>query len=556
MFRDAGAVPLKGILECDVCIVGAGFAGIALASELSQSSMRVVVLESGGLKTDSVTEDLNKGSVVSEHHGPLHLYRQRRFGGTSAVWGGRCAPFDKIDFEQRDWVPGTGWPLSRDDLDPFYERAYAYCDLGRYGVYIDELLAKDHGEFVSEVLPGNVRTDALWLFSPPTNFARKYRDSLEKSKNVQVVLHATCVNITTDYSLEKVECLDVMSSSMNHFSVRAGQYVLASGGLEATRLLLQSDLATSLPALGRFYLSHISGTVGPLQFTPGRKIQWDYERTMDKVYCRRTFRIDETHQRARRLLNFRASLDSPPPNDPRHGIAVLSALYLAKRYLVRRIPPEYSVGLSSLSRYQELSLHVKNLLLGLPSLSAYALKFLFARVVAKRKLPSVILPSRTNSYYLHFDAEQSPNWESRVYLGRDEDRFGNKRLVADWRSDERDIQSVLNSVKAIGDELHSAGAGTLQADDETLLRSIQQSGVGSHHMGLTRMASHPSQGVVDPDCRVFGVKNLYVASSSTFPTGSFANPTLTIVALAIRLSDHLKAVQENLVIGGNVHGGS
>jgi len=160
--------------------------------------------------------------------------------------------------------------------------------------------------------------------------------------------------------------------------------------------------------------------------------------------------------------------------------------------------------------------------------------------LSKRKLPSVVLENKSNIYTLHFDAEQSPNRDSRVMLGTEKDIFGLNRLKVDWRFTDADVKSACKSFQLIAKELQLSGAGKMEIDLESLARKIKDTGVGSHHIGTTRMSSDPSQGVVDEDCRVHGIDNLYIASSSVFPTSSYANPTLTILALALRLADHIK----------------
>jgi choline dehydrogenase-like flavoprotein len=216
-------------------------------------------------------------------------------------------------------------------------------------------------------------------------------------------------------------------------------------------------------------------------------------------------------------------------------------MYLVKRFLVRRIPPEYSRDLSGMSPYRDGWRHLRNCILGLPTLLAFSWRWLWKRILAKRKLPSVVLHSPQQVYNLHFDAEQCPDPDNRVYLGDERDAFEQRRLVVDWGLSDKDALSALDSIKLIAAELERSGVARMDIGDvEHVLKRIAETGVGSHHIGATRMADDAEHGVVDRDCRVFGVDNLFIASSSTFPTASFANPTLTIVAMALRLADHLK----------------
>jgi choline dehydrogenase-like flavoprotein len=271
---------------------------------------------------------------------------------------------------------------------------------------------------------------------------------------------------------------------------------------------------------------------------------WGYERSVDGTYCRRTLRIDEDVQRREGLLNFRATLDVGDVSDARHGSSVLSALYLAKRFFIRRIPPEYSVTLSALTQHHQIRRHIWNCVRGLPGLVAFSGKFVFLRLLAERKLPSLVLKNKAGRYELHFDAEQTHNPKSRVFLIDERDAFGQKRLGVEWKYKESDALSAARSVELIGEEVRRTGVGVLLSPPSEIWERINKAGVGSHHIGLTRMSSDPADGVVDPDTKVHGVSNLYIASSSVFPTGSFANPTLMIVTLSLRLADHLKALRD------------
>ena len=191
----------------DVAVVGAGAAGISLAVSLAKRGQQVLLLESGGPKMNAATQDLYKGSVSDEaHHGPLHQYRKRVLGGTTIAWGGRCSPFDEIDFEERPYIDGGGWPITLEDLQPFYREAHAYCDLGKY----EYDAATAIGER-TELLPGfassDVLQDRIWRFSLPTNFGKKYTGFLKDSTRVTVVTHANVTHIQLDEHGRRVQHL-------------------------------------------------------------------------------------------------------------------------------------------------------------------------------------------------------------------------------------------------------------------------------------------------------------------------------------------------------------
>jgi choline dehydrogenase-like flavoprotein len=537
MLLDGRRIPSGEVVDCDVCIVGAGAAGITLASELHGTGRRVLLLESGGFEASKAAQDLNSGEVTDpRHHGPLDGYRVRRFGGTSTVWGGWCAPFDELDFQARPHVPHSGWPISKEELDPWYARAHTYCELGAYAYDVATALAGAPTPTIPGMSHPDIVTDRLWLVSPPTNFGRSYRARLRQSGNVTVCLHANALRLLADP--HRVDLLQVGSLQGNRFQVRARAFVLAAGGLETTRLLLLSDdvhrggIGNGHGLLGRFYLSHLTGDVGEVELWPrGGPVVWGYQSTVDGVYCRRRLGIDPECQRSDGLLNFAAILDRPSPDDPSHGDGLLSAIYLAK--LVRGREPGPSRG--------QVGAHLANVVTDPGSVARSAAVLVRRRLLSARHLPSV-LPARTgNRYTLHFDAEQSPDADSRVLLGDQRDRFGLRRLRVDWRFSEADVDSVVRSTRRLEAALGQAGVGRMSLDPEARRDRVRElASVGSHHLGTTRMADDPARGVVDRDCRVHGMGNLWIASGSVFATSSYARPTLTIVALAIRLADHLK----------------
>ena len=550
MFQDARDIPTGASLTFDVCIIGAGAAGITLANELSSHNFRIVLLESGGARRERHTQALYDGDVVNPHrHGPLASYRQRRFGGTTTVWGGRCAPFDDIDFEYRDYVPYSGWPIAKKDLESYYRRAHDYLDLGEYSYLIRQACPPQQRALIPGLQDSDVIDHFLWRFSPPTNFASKFSRALQQLSTVTVLLHANCLKLVTNKEGTTVSFAEVASLSFNNFRVNARLFVLATGGLEATRLLLVSNdthrngIGNEYDLVGRFYLSHIGGSVGPVRFTPrGGTIGDFYIKTRDDVYCRQTLAIREQVQKKHGLLNLRATLTHPPPSDPDHGSSVCSAMYMLKRFLAGKVPPEYDRDLAS-RQFHHLLMHVRNVVVDSPALLSFARMWVSKRLLSRRKLPSVTYRSSTNTYFIRYDSEQSPNPTSRAFLSEKRDVFGTRRLAVDWKFSACDVESVVHSLALMNSYFVSSAVGSLELHHETLSENItRQINVGSHHLGLTRMASTPHAGVVDNTCRVFGVQNLFVASSAVFSTSSFANPTLTIVALAIRLGEHLKAL--------------
>lgn len=524
-----------------VCIAGGGAIGLCLAARLADLGHDVVLLEAGGLKADEISQSFYAGEVVDPAvHWPLDTYRVRALGGTSSIWGGRSIPYDPIDFEERPWVPHSGWPISFDEVAAYYPAAMAASEAGAF----------DHAAS-GPIVPG---LDGEWLhttierFSRPTNFWARYGERLTKAGNVRVVTDAPVTAVRLARDGNSVDHLEVTLPDGRKWRLRARHYVLAAGGLETTRLLLNSDdVVRTGPGnaggwLGRGYMCHLAATFGLAQFTGDpRSIFYGYERDAAGIYIRRRIALTEKAQRELGLLNFTARLHIHDANDPAHGDPVLSLIFLA----AFAIKYEYSRAAREADRSTGAYLrHLGNI----ASHPVRLLKFLGSwgvkRYFASRRIPSIALFSPANRYPLEFHCEQSPNPDSRVTLNGERDALGMRRLRVDWRITSLDVETVQKSYALLAGELQRTGTGTLDFDAEAVKQAILGAGAyGGHHSGTTRMSRDPKDGVVDGDCRVHGVGNLHVASTSVLPTSSQANPTLTGIALALRLADRLHAAE-------------
>jgi choline dehydrogenase-like flavoprotein len=551
MIEDARRLSDGTRIEADLCIVGGGAAGLTLARALAGRRLRVVLLESGGLKRDRDTETLNAGEVTDLRHSPPQLYRQRRLGGATGLWGGRCIPFDEIDLARRDHVPLSGWPIAAAALAPWYRAAMAICQAGDFAYRAGEAFPDQPPEMIPGFRSATLRTDRIERFSRPTDFGRAYGPELARATNVRVLLHATAVGLQPDQAGRRIERIAAGTLAGNRFGVTARRFVLAGGGLETTRLLLAANEGQGLGAgralLGRHYMCHIEGVLGRLAFTPpGRPLQIGFERTPDGIYCRRLFTIDPAAQRARRLMQFVARPHHPSIVDPSHRDGILSSMFLVKGMIVpeyrsKMTRAEFSASAGTSGGGAFWGGHLRNLVRDAPRIAAFGVGWVGRRNLARRKIPYVILPRRDATYPLEFTSEQSPDPASRVTLCDATDRFGLPRLRVAWQMNELDVASIAGCFALMREELAAGGAGQLHLEPDLLDRIRACHPTGGHHIGTTRMGSSPADGVVDADCRVFGIDNLYVCSSSVFPTSGYANPTLTIVALAARLAGHLEA---------------
>lgn len=493
MLRSARAIPDGTTLRGDLCIVGAGAAGLSLARSLAGSRLRVILLESGGLQPDGATQSLYTGRIEGSGQPPLHASRLRYFGGTTNHWEGLCGPFDRIDFERRPWVPDSGWPITRESLDPFYLRAHEVCELGPFDYGEDTW-----GSFAStpEAFAAAGAEVALTQHSPPTRFGERYRSAIRQAENVQALLHANALGLVTGENGGRVERVEVATLDGQRFSVEASRFVVACGAVENARLLLLSNatqaegLGNRNDLVGRYFLDHP-------RLRPAGAVLW-------------------TDTRSRRLAQ--AILED--------GVKATLSVRLGARVQQRERLLQTSFFTSAWRGLAETA--------DLDDLDGAMVKWL-------QRLSGDADPAALSVCWMR--SEQAPRRESRVRLGDETDALGQRRVVLEWRLGELDRHTHDAAARLYAEAFTRAGAARVHLADEVLEAGAdpwQRVTSDWHQMGTTRMAASEREGVVDRDCRVFGVDNLYLAGTSVFPTGGWINPTLTLVALTLRLADHLR----------------
>lgn len=537
----------RDLLEADICVVGTGAAGIPLALELAESNRQVLLIESGGFKESKEVQALYQGGVIDEAlHSPSDKYRQRRFGGSTTIWGGRCMPFDPIDFERRDYIPDSGWPIGYDDLAPFYSKAHEYLELGCYEYDARKVFNPPAAPMFKDYEGIAFSTEGLERFSCPTDIGKRYRGRIENSSAIRCITDLNITYIRLRQDGLRVDCLDAKTLNGKSFKIKAGKFILAMGGIEIPRLMLVSrdvqkqGVGNDNDILGRFYMCHIAGNVGSLQIKgPVSNVTHGYEISPDGIYCRRRIQLNPDRQKELGVSNLVARLHFPKITDPSHKSGILSGLFVARRL----ISYEYSKRLKdgekpSIGLYLR---HFWNIFAGPVDTVKFLYHWLTKRTLAKRKFPSVILPNKNNNFSLEIHAEQIPLADSRITILEEKDILGVPKVNIDWKYCRKDIELVEKTLKAFAEDISTQGIGEFNYDEKDFENELMRFGAyGGHHIGATRMGNDPRTSVVDKNCQVHGISNLFIASCSVFPTSSQANPTLTITAMAIRLADFLK----------------
>jgi choline dehydrogenase-like flavoprotein len=534
VFQDARQLADKTRLSADVCIIGAGAAGTTLATELIGAGGQVLLLESGGLTYDRATQSLYKGFNEGLLYEPLDLCRVRTFGGSTdrRGWGGWCKPLADIDFERRPWVSLSGWPITKRDLGPYYRRAFTTLSLPAD----TEMLAEEDAS-KDDVLPvksPHCHNEPCPL-SPSPHLGEVTASKLAAASNVRVLLHANVTEILTDGSGKSAVGLKVATLTGRTHVVTARYFVLAAGGVENARLLLLSDqiqkdgIGNDSGFVGSCFMEHpryswgrLSGEhLAPLlrRYDPGTLVGQRRSAELHPEGARPLFgaslALTAKAQRDHQLLGARTWIVPVSKSGDRDGGREFKELvfWLKKR----RIP-------------SDSSRRIVEVLRDLPNAAGAAA----AHILAKLRAPT--------QWQFITVLEQEPSRASRVSLDRSRDRLGLRRVRLDWRVSQLTKISLVRTREIFAAELRAAGFDC-SVEDTRDLSSNQSADAPRwvwHHMGTTRMAANGSEGVVDADCRVHGMANLYIAGSSVFPTVGNDMPTLTVVALAHRLADHIK----------------
>jgi choline dehydrogenase-like flavoprotein len=536
-------------LSADVAVVGAGAAGITTALKLLQSGIQTVLIEAGSERVRKVSQGFYEAaSIHPETHDEAHLARMRVLGGTTAIWGGRCIPFDPIDFERRPWLPHSGWPISYADVAQYIAEATAQCEAGNAEFETGEpfLTPLDDASGTDLILNRVAR------YSPPTRFGKKYRKALAASTHVKVLINASVTEVLTNANGAAVSGVSVRTPAGTRMVVHANRVVLALGGLETPRLLLASNrinprgLGNDRDLVGRFYQTHLEGVAGTLQLIAEADAeQLKPQLARDGVFTTRYIWLSPDAQRREQLGGFVIRPARIDVVDPANRLPWASASFLTRAAL----RPAYKAPFNamerrSLHRWKKnrsvlFGKHLANVAYGLPTIMANTARKASHLLTGARRRPRWDVGNPL-SWVMEFHAEQVPNPSSRVFLAREVDALGMPRLAIHWSPTAQDHEIITRSLSLMCQALETTRRAKLDLNRLTELTHDFRPSEG-HHIGTTRMAATAAEGVVDRNCQVFGVHGLYVAGASVFATSGFANPTLMVVALARRLGDHLAA---------------
>ncbi|HLJ24428.1 MAG TPA: GMC family oxidoreductase [Candidatus Acidoferrales bacterium] len=510
----------------DVCILGAGAAGITIAREFLGTSSKVLLLESGGFGSEPDSQKLYDSEITGLRHTGIHEGRARIFGGTTTLWGGQALRFDEFDFEERSWVPYSGWPISRAELDPYYDRAERVLHLGPRIPYAE--LCASHG-----ITPPSFDPDKLYMecsrWSPKPNFGMTYRQELKTAPNVTVLLHANVTAVVTNDAAMAVESVEFSTLDGKKGSAKARYYIICCGGIETARLLLASDrvephgVGNRNDLVGRCFQEHVHLNYGNVLTGNRAHLQDLFESFFVKGLKHAPLvTLTQRQQTEKQLLSVHANLTFEPAPDS--GIVAMKKLF---RAVIGR----------SVSNVAEMRQLIGRSLANPAELLRLAYRL---RVQKRAGTP------QWGPIFFGAQCEMAPNPESRVLLSETRDRLGMPRVRLDWKLGELERRTLSEFITQLAGEFARLGLGTFDLEQAAIFEDpaawLERAHDSAHHMGTTRMHRTPQLGVVDPQCQVHGIENLYIGSSAVFPTSARSNPTLTILALCLRIADRVKGL--------------
>lgn len=515
-FIDAKRDELGSDMQANVCIVGAGAAGLSLARKLSKTVSDILLVESGDFALDGVTQSLFSGHQLGLPYHALTSCRLRYWGGTTNHWSGYCRANDPIDYEGRSELDLPTWPVNHDDLEAYISEAAD--ELGLSAGQFDAAQAlQDAGLNDQHLLDdeSDILSTKVAQFAEDKRLGPRYRDDVENNPNITPILNLNLTHIQLSHDAQRVEHCDFATLNGKKVKVTANLFVIATHGIENARQLLTSnDVMTSgigneYDHVGRYFMDHIafkaSAMIPSAQFP---------------------LHLDEEFAKKR---NFNANLSLTDDYLRDNEMLQYYCRFVpAQNEMLWETARQVRAGINRPGSLEFLS-DVAELVNSIPTNWGQWQR----KAQLNWPLPEV--------YYLEQRLEQAPNPNSRVVVSDRRDAVGNLIADLDWQITDHDVRSFAKGQDAMIREISALGLGRVQAE-EINRELVEERLFGHYHqIGTTRMSTAAQDGVVDANCRVHGVGNLYIAGSSVFPTAGYSGPTMMIMALAYRLADHIRS---------------
>ena len=498
---DARTLAAGTVLTPDLAIIGGGPAGISLALALADSGHDILLIESGGMNFDGKGQALYAGSQSGVPYTALDGGRLRYFGGSTNHWGGWCRPMDSIIFEKRDFILHSGWPISRADIEPYYPRAQALVEAGPWVYERAAQMVGDEGPVLTLGAGGVYTSWFQFSRTPgnvlPTHFGARYQGELARAGKITPLLNANITGIRLAHDAKSVTHLDAATlnaagAADKRFTIKPRHVVLAAGGMENARLMLASNdvmkagVGNQNDMVGRFFADNpVPRDVATLVLF-GSSLATFYGNFFvlpNGAVIKAAFAPTEAFARMANVTNSLTTVENPVRLDEAGTAAVVATAQ--------------ALGVDA---------------------------------------------SQARAYSLGCGMELAPDPDRRLSLSDQKDALDMPRLKLAMTISDDDFGRYRRTLVELGRQLLASRTGMLKISYSKREEWLSALDWGHHHCGTTRMSDDPKSGVVDADCKVHGIANLHVAGSSVFPSYGASNPTLNLLALTLKLGDHLKKV--------------
>lgn len=508
----------------DYCILGGGVAGITLANELLASGKRVCIVEGGDETFTMDSQNLYSPAVQPTEYEDPTYDRLRFLGGSSNHWENSTSEFHPSDFKTKDWIAHSGWPISFDDVKPFYSRAALYCGTGSDG-YNTAHWSKHFGKTDIFESSQKINANIVKAAIPPVHFFSKYGMPLKESQNVTIFKNANLVDLNFNAQTLTVESIDFSNYSDVKHTVAADTFILCLGGIENARYMLifnekyKDALGNKSKNVGHYFMDH--PVLRAAKLYPKKKDDFalfTMREHIDERFINGFIEMNESTLSQEEISNIRVPLFEKSNFIISEGIESFHVLGSA---IEQEAIPDY------------FGQHMMNVLGDID---------MVAEAVSRKTFSNKLFDYADDfgGYDLAIMIEQTPKYDNKVFLSDKVDKLGLKKIKIDWTLHDDDINRMWKALDVMAKEIGRLNVGRLKVMKEYEERLRREKLFFSHHhMGTTRMADSVQSGVVDRNLKVFNTSNLYIAGSSVFPTGSHVPPTLTITALTIKLAEHL-----------------
>jgi len=521
----------NSLLETKVCIIGSGISAQLIIAHLKNT--KIIMVDSGKIKYDEKIQNLNQVEEIGISFQKNRQNRIRQLGGSANLWANQLMLLRKNIIAAREWVvKDFSFPVDynlmlehyKDAIDIVYKRQFKNFDYlqlekeNERNFFLEkEFLKTNIFKFDNHFWPSKVEK---------FNYESDFTKNILNSKNLKFIENFTATEMKINNETQAIENIKIESE--NKFcSIKADFFIFACGAIENARLLLNNSKFSKIlqnPNIGRYFMDHPRITLGeiktnkkiPLSNLLGIKhLNYDF---------RKSIRLSDKYQLEKKILDGYAFLDPKYNNDDENNFEnFLNEIKIMLK--IKGVPKFKKIFTNFKKNFEQIYLKLS------PQISSSKLNNILRKVFERKNFSFSF-----NEILVNYQSEQYPNYESRVYLNKNKDHFDQNKITIDWKLTNIDYKTYDEFVIALKNNLH---LNPFLKFKEYKEKKITDS---SHHSGTTRMSLNRQDGVVDKNCKLHDIKNLFISGNSVFRTTGAANPGLTNMAMSLHIAKHIESL--------------